>query len=64
MIDSVINYKANDAKSGQIYFLMNVLVPQELELDSVAICRIIGNALDNAIEATEKSRIWTKGLCG
>ena len=53
-IDSIINYKASVARKGGVHFSMDLRVPQELELDAVVICQIIGSALDNAIEATER----------
>lgn len=53
-IDSIINYKASLSKDRGIQFLTILDIPHNLELQSVAICQIIGNALDNAVEATEK----------
>ena len=62
LIDSIINYKASVARRNRIFFSMDLRIPQELKLDSIAICQILGSALDNAIEATdhiedEESRI-------
>jgi len=54
VIDSIINYKANIARKSQIFFSMDLHIPEMLSLDSIAICQIMGSALDNAIEATEK----------
>jgi len=54
VIDSIINYKAHAARQSDIYFTVDLSIPQNLIIDSVGICQIIGNALDNAIEATEK----------
>lgn len=54
VIDSIINYKANIAKKNQIYFSVELLIPQTLNIDAISICQIVGNALDNAIEATAK----------
>ena len=54
VIDSIINYKAGIARESNIYFSMDLDIPENLEFDSVVICQIIGNALDNAVEATEK----------
>ena len=53
-IDSIINFKADAAKKLQIYFSLTLNIPQDINIDSIMLCQILGNALDNAIEATEK----------
>lgn len=53
-IDSIINYKAAAVKESRIHFSLELNIPHTLKLDSVAICQIIGSALDNAIEASER----------
>lgn len=53
-VDAIINFKVDFARKRQIYFSLELKIPQNLELDSSAVCSILGNALDNAIEATEK----------
>ena len=53
-IDSIINYKFGIAKESQILFFADLKIPNNLNLNSVVACQIIGSALDNAIEATEK----------
>jgi len=52
-IDSIINFKSNAARSRQIYFAFELKIPENLTLDSIILCQILGNALDNAVEATE-----------
>jgi hypothetical protein len=54
VIDSIINYKFSIANENQIHFLTDMNIPNNLNLDSVVVCQIIGTALDNAIEATKK----------
>lgn|GEM_PF-1382395 len=54
VMDSVINYKASIASEHQIEFIVELKIPEKLSVDGSAICQILGNALDNAIEATEK----------
>ncbi|MCL2248946.1 MAG: GHKL domain-containing protein [Oscillospiraceae bacterium] len=54
VIDSIINYKFGIANENQIHFSTDLNISNNLNLDSVVVCQIIGTALDNAIEATEK----------
>lgn len=51
IIDSIINYKEQAAKRDHIPFYLDLNIPAQLELDTIAISVILGNALDNAIEA-------------
>ena len=52
--DSIINYKLQNAKSDNIKLDLNVAVPPELNVEVVDIVTIIGNLLDNALEAVAK----------
>lgn len=54
VIDSILNYKGGIAKSLKIDFLLDVFVPQDLMLDSSDMAIILGNLLDNAIEAVKE----------
>ncbi|SQC02779.1 membrane-associated ATP-binding domain-containing protein [Clostridium tetanomorphum] len=49
--DAVINEKYNIAKLEGIEFICDFLIPKVLILNSVDLCIILGNALDNALEA-------------
>ncbi|AZK46707.1 ATP-binding protein [Paenibacillus lentus] len=51
IIDSIINYKEQAAKKEHIPFYLDLNIPAQLELDTIEISVILGNALDNAIEA-------------
>lgn len=51
IIDSIINYKEQTAKKDHIPFYLDLNIPAQLELDTIATSVILGNALDNAIEA-------------
>lgn len=53
-IDSVLNYKLTKASEKGIKIKSNVAIPEKIEIDDEDIVVILGNLLDNAIEATEK----------
>lgn len=61
-IDSIINIKGGYAKSKAINFMTKIKVIN-IEFDSVKLCRILGNALDNAIEACELVNSNDKSIC-
>ena len=50
-IDSIINFKMNSSKNLNISVSSNILIPEELPLKTFDIAVILGNLLDNAIEA-------------
>lgn len=50
-IDSVINYKLNEARNNGINIKANISVPNNLLLDAADITAIVGNLIDNSIEA-------------
>jgi sensor histidine kinase YesM len=51
LIDSIINNKHQFAKKLGISFKMDIKIPPQLDLDTYAFSIILGNTLDNAIEA-------------
>jgi len=51
VIDALVNYKYAMARSHGIDFYANLNVPTALPFASSDICVILGNALDNAVEA-------------
>jgi sensor histidine kinase YesM len=51
VIDSMINYKEQLAAEHNIPFRLEPVIPPDLQLDTTVISVILGNALDNAIEA-------------
>lgn len=53
-IDAVLNSKLAVAKQKGIRINAKALVPKELVVSEVDLCIIIGNLLDNAMEACEK----------
>ncbi len=52
-LDAILNSKKALAISKNIKFSANLQIPENLWIDSVDICTIFGNALDNAVEACE-----------
>ncbi|AJS60445.1 sensor histidine kinase [Paenibacillus sp. IHBB 10380] len=54
IIDSIINYKQQVAEKYTILFYLDLNIPPRLELDTTVISVILGNALDNAIEACKE----------
>lgn len=54
VIDSILNYKLQEAESKGANISLNLKVPSDLELVSIDMVVILGNLLDNAIEAINK----------
>ncbi|MBP5264263.1 MAG: GHKL domain-containing protein, partial [Lachnospiraceae bacterium] len=54
VIDYLISSKADVAKSLEIQFTAQVEFPKNTKLRSADLCSILGNLLDNAIEAAQK----------
>lgn len=50
-IDALVNYKYTLAKNKEIDFIVKLDVPTSMPFESTDLCVILGNALDNAIEA-------------
>ncbi|WP_162291941.1 MULTISPECIES: sensor histidine kinase [Blautia] len=53
IIDAIINLKDNVAKELGINFNKHIEIPANLPLNNDSLCIILGNALDNAIDATK-----------
>lgn len=54
MADAVLNNKLTVAKKANISLNVKANIPNNLPMSDVEICVLIGNILDNAIEACEK----------
>lgn len=63
VVDSLVNIKAALAKTLGIEFICKVNIITELKADEMTLCRIIGNALDNAIEGCCRSDLPKKHIC-
>jgi sensor histidine kinase YesM len=53
--DSIINYKLRNAKDNNIELEVKVILPANLKIDVVDVVTILGNLLDNAVDATMKT---------
>ena len=51
-IDSVINFKLNEARNNGIRIQSDISVPNNLLLNATDITTVVGNLIDNAIEAS------------
>lgn len=54
MVDAILNSKISLAKSKYINVNAKAIVPKELKILEIDLCVIIGNLLDNAVEACLK----------
>lgn len=54
MIDAILNGKISIAAKNEIPVNAKAKIPQELQVNDVDLCVIIGNLLDNAIEENKK----------
>ena len=59
MLDAVIGTKKNYAATRGIETGVKLLIPERMNLDGVDMVVLLGNLLDNAIEACEKTRAGT-----
>ncbi|MBQ8133636.1 MAG: GHKL domain-containing protein [Clostridia bacterium] len=53
-LDSIINYKCSQAKENGSSIFTDIAIPNDLKIDENDFVAMIGNLLDNAIEATSK----------
>jgi len=52
--DSIINYKLRDIENDNIELALKIAVPPNLKVEAVDVSTIIGNLLDNALDALAK----------
>jgi sensor histidine kinase YesM len=55
VIDNIINYKFRDCKSTDISLELSLSIPKNLPVSSVDLSIILGNLIDNALEAVNKT---------
>ena len=53
-IDSIINYKLLSAEQAHIKLDIKVLIPMDIQIEAMDLVTILGNLLDNALEAIAK----------
>ena len=53
IVDTVVNTKFTMAKQGKIVFTVNAVMPNKCVVSDIHLARIIGNLLDNALEASK-----------
>ena len=51
MVDAILNSKLSLVRSKGIYVNARAVVPSDLQISEIDLCVIIGNLLDNALEA-------------
>ena len=57
VIDSLIGYWYVAAKKAGIEFSVNLNIPMEMPFRGADICLILGNLLENAVEATQRAAV-------
>ena len=60
MIDSLVNTKLTRAKKSGVNIVAQALAPESLTIDKVDLAVLIGNLLNNALEATTVTIKYTK----
>ena len=59
--DSIINYKLRDASKNKIAVDIEISIPSDIEVEIADVVIIIGNLLDNALDAVERvDEKWIK----
>lgn len=65
MVDAILNSKISLARNKKIKVTAKAIVPKELSVTAVDLCVMIGNLLDNAIEACSfSSEPWIRVYIG
>ena len=54
VVDALLNYKKSVMEQLNIVMVSHIEIPQEFKFNDVDICVILGNCLDNSIEAVSK----------
>lgn len=62
-VDSLLNYKFSDAQKQKVVIIKKISIPEKLPIKDEDMVVVLGNLLDNAIEATaylqnEEKKIW------
>lgn len=62
IVDALINFKYAAAKEKGIEFSLKIFIPEELPINQCDVGVVIGNAIDNAMEAVEHCREHSKTI--
>ena len=60
MVDAILNSKLSLIQSRQINLHAKVVVPSDLRISEIDLCTVIGNLLDNAMEACLKQEQYLR----
>lgn len=52
--DAILNQKKIDANKNNIKFNVKAIIPENIQISNMDLCSFLGNAIDNAIEASLK----------
>lgn len=55
VLDTILTTKQEVARSKDISAILNIQLPEKLNIDATDLCVLFGNILDNAIEACERA---------
>lgn len=56
IVDAIVNTKQNIAESKDILFFINIALPEKCVISDLDMVCLLGNLIDNAIEACEKQK--------
>lgn len=56
MVDAMVNTKQKIAEQKGIVFAVNAVIPEECKINGIDLANLLGNLIDNAIEASEKEK--------
>ena len=59
-LDAILSSKVSIARKNNIEVNCTAKVPQDLKISDVHLCAVVGNLMDNAIEACEKIPLFDK----
>lgn len=62
LVDALINFKYTIAKEQHIKFILKIFIPEILPINQCDMGIILGNTIDNAIEAVKKCKSKEKNI--
>jgi len=63
MADAILNSKLNVAEKMNIKLNVKANVPDKLPMSDVELCSMLGNILDNAVEACGTLYVYRQAVC-